>query len=158
MTDEAPAGQSVFYRYRDKSGRVVIVDSLARVPSSSRSTVEAIVAPAPTTSIAALPETIVRDLHLPSFTAGAVTGVLVAVLLFVLLRMKTMLLRVVLLGVLAALGGGVYLGWVRRQAGQGGSLVASPAALIDDARSAVQKMNDRSREQQRALEEIQAER
>jgi len=156
---EAAADQAVFYRYRDISGRVVIVDSITAVPTSARSTVEAIVPPPPpATPLAALPETLARDLHLPSFAAGAVAGLIAAVLLFVLLRVKTMLVRVVLLGVLAAAGGGLYLGWVRRTAGQGGALVASPAALIDDARSAVQKMNERAREQQRVLEEIQSER
>jgi hypothetical protein len=135
---------------------VVIVDSFTRVPPSARSTVEAIAGTPPPAQLGALPATLARELHLPSFVAGAGLGLLLAALLFGLLRLRSVLVRAALLGALAALGGGLYLGWVRRTAGLEGSLVESPAALIDDARSAVQKMNERAREQQRLLDELQA--
>lgn len=155
---ESAAGQAVFYRYRDPKGRVVIVDSLARVPSSARDSVESVTMEAPPTSVVALPVTLARDLHVPSFAAGAGCALLASLLLFFALRAKGALLRVVMLGALVALGAGAYFGWVRRTTGQDAALLESPAALIDDARSAVDKMNERVREQERVLRELEAER
>jgi hypothetical protein len=159
-----PSGDSgTFYRYRDASGRVVIVDTLARVPASQRASAEAVVlAPAGETgasaavSAAALSTAreLARDLHMPSFIAGMSLALLVALAFVALERKLGRLLRGAL--VLGALGLGVvvYFGWVRRTAGQSGDLLASPGALIDDARGAVQKMNQRTLEQQRELKEL----
>jgi hypothetical protein len=66
--------------------------------------------------------------------------------------------RLLLLASVGLLGAGAYFGWVRRTTGHEGPLLASPAALIDDARDAVQKMNERSRQQERVLRELEAER
>lgn len=159
VPEKVSGGGSIFYRYRDESGRLVIVDSLARVPSRAREAVESVVlAPAPGPSVLELPARFAQDLHGPSFLAG-VGGTLALGLLWLLLRRgRSRLVRFALLGALVLAGSGAYLGWVRRMAGQGDSLVASPTALIDDARNAVQKMNERSREQQRVLDELTAER
>jgi hypothetical protein len=156
LRGESAAGQSVFYRYRDPNGRVVIVDSLARVPSNARDSVES-VALEPTSSVA-LPVAVARDLHWPSFAAGAGCALLASLLLLFALRTKAALLRVVMLGALVALGAGAYFGWVRRTTGHDGALMQSPAALIDDARTAVDQMNERVREQERVLRELEAER
>lgn len=154
----SPAGTAVFYRYRDGSGRLVIVDSVDRVPASARGSAEAVALTPPAPSILALPERIGRELHGPSFAAGAASALVIGLVLLALLRARAPLVRMALLGGLVLLGTGAYFGWVRRTTGQDGALLSSPAALIDDARSAVQKMNERSREQERVLQELEQER
>jgi len=156
---------ATFYRYRDGSGRVVIVDSLARVPASQRASAEAVaLAPAgesagasdgalSSTAVSAARE-LTRDLHMPSFIAGLSSALLVALLFVVVGRKLGRLFRgALLLGVLGV-GAVAYFGWVRRTTGQSGDLLASPGALIEDARGAVQKLNQRSAEQQRELKEL----
>lgn len=150
---------AVFYRYRDAGGRVVIVDSIDRVPPSARGTLEQIALEVPRASAGVLPDSIGgRSLHWPSFGAGAACTLLAGLVLFGVLRARGPLVRLLLLGSAALLAAGAYFGWVRRTTGHDGALLESPAALIDDARSAVQKMNERSREQERALRELEAER
>jgi hypothetical protein len=126
------------------------------VPPSARGSLQPVALEAPPASAFALPE-LEGGLHWPSFAAGAGTALLAALLSFALLRTKLPLLRWALLGGVVLLGAGAYFGWMRRTTGHGGALVQSPAALIDDARSAVQKMNDRVREQERVLRELEAE-
>lgn len=158
-TESAAPVTAVFYRYRDPSGRIVIVDSLDRVPASARTSAEPVALAAPPAAAVALPESIGGGkLHGPSFGAGAAAALLAALLVFGLLRARGPLVRVLLLGGAVLLGTGAYFGWVRRTAGQAGPLLESPAALIDDARNAVEKMNERSREQDRVLRELEAER
>jgi hypothetical protein len=138
---------TTFYRYHD-GGRIVIVDSLSRVPSRARGSVETLVIARPPESIAAsLPDLSGQNLD---WLAGlAWLG---------LRRLGQPLLRYALLGGLVLLGAGAYFGWLRRVTGQSGSLVSSPALLIEDARSAVEKMNERTREQQRVLRELESQR
>jgi hypothetical protein len=153
------AGGARFYRYRDADGRVVIVDSFARVPASARSTLEHVTLEAPPAPALALPEGLGGSaLHWPSFGAGAACVLIAGLVSFGLLRSRAPFVRLLLLGGVALLGVGGYLGWVRRTTGHEGPRLASPAALIDDARDAVRKMNERSREQERVLHEIEAER
>lgn len=149
----------MFYRYRDASGRVVVVDSLARVPPSSRSSVEPVALEAPPAPTFAAAEGLARgELHWPSFGAGAACALLAGLVIFAVLRTRGPLVRLVLLGGVALLGAGAYFGWLRRTTGHAGPLLESPATLIEDARGAVQKMNERSREQERVLRELEAER
>jgi hypothetical protein len=153
------AGDATFYRYRDPHGRIVIVDSLARVPAGMRGSVESVVLarpPAPSASRSS--ELSGQTLHWPSFAAGAGCALLAALLWVGLRRSSTPLLRFSLLGGALLLAAGAYFGWLRQVSGQGGPMVASPAALIEDARSAVEKMNARTREQERVLRELESER
>jgi hypothetical protein len=161
---EAPArsvsapGTASFYRYRDADGRVVIVDSLDRVPASARSKLEHVALEAPAAPAFALPESFGgRALHWPSFGAGAACMLVAGLVLFGLQRSRARFVRVLLLGSVVLLGAGAYFGWVRRTTGHEGPLLESPAALIDDARNAVQKMNERSQQQERVLRELEAE-
>jgi hypothetical protein len=152
------AGGTTFYRYHDARGRIVIVDSLSRVPSSARGSMETVVLAPPPGPIAGLPALSLESLHWPSFAAGACSLLFVGVVWLGLRRVGGRLLRFSLLGGLVVLGAGAYFGWVRRVAGQNGAAVSSPAALIEDARGAVEKMNERMREQQRVLEELESQR
>jgi hypothetical protein len=150
------AGGTTFYRYHDGRGRIVIVDSLERVPSSSRGSLETVVLARPAEPIASLQELSEQNLHWPSFAVGAGCMLLAGLAWIGLRRLGHPLLRYSLLGGLVLLGAGAYFGWLRRSTGQSESLVSSPAALIEDARSAVEKMNARAREQQRVLKELES--
>lgn len=152
-----PAG-GTFYRYHDARGRLVIVDSLSRVPPAARGSMETVVLAPPPGPIAGLPDLSGQSLHWPSFAAGACCVLFAGVVWLGLRRVGGRLLRFSLLGGLMVLGAGAYFGWVRRVAGQGDGAVSSPATLIEDARSAVDKMNERMREQQRVLKELESQR
>jgi hypothetical protein len=47
-----------------------------------------------------------------------------------------------------------YLGWMRRSTGVTGAALASPSAVIQDAKSAVEKMNAHVRAQEAELKAI----
>jgi hypothetical protein len=135
----------------------VIVDSISRVPSSARAAVETIVL-APRHEPINLGGLSAETLHWPSFAAGATGALLLGLVVLGLRRAGTPMLRFALIGGLVVLGAGAYFGWLRRVTGQGESMVSSPATLIDDARSAVESMNARTREQQRILKDLESQR
>ena len=161
VRSEAPEGAhgsgeaAAFYRYRDSSGRVVIVDSLSRVPSSQRAAAETVVlAPVGESSAASTARELARDLHMPSFIAGVGLALLLGLVLVLVGRKLGRFFQAAL--VIGAVGLGVvaYFGWLRRTTGQSGDLLASPSTLIEDARGAVRKMNERTEQQQRTLKEL----
>jgi len=145
---------ATFFRYRDGQGRLVIVDAASKVPSSARGSVERI-SLAPRETSLGLPRDF--ELHGPSFAIGLASAALVGLVLLGTRRRSKLLRLALMLGV-AALLGGAYLGLSRRLAGQSGALLATPDALIQDARDAVEQMNARTREQQRVLQELERER
>lgn len=154
MDDATGGNAATFYRYRDAQGRTVIVDAPSKVPGSARGSVERISLGPRDTSLG-LPRGF--ELHGPSFAIGVFCAVLVGLVLLGT-RRRSRLLRVALVLGVAALLGGAYLGWSRRLAGQSDALLATPDTLIQDARDAVEKMNARTREQQRVLRELEGER
>jgi hypothetical protein len=147
----APAASQagVYYRFWDAQGRLHIVDSLAEVPAPLRARAERI-------ELAALPHQPSPShsgTHWTSFGLGV--GAALLVLLFVSVRRGSgALLRLGLMIGAVALLALAYFGWIRRQSGQSESVLASPSALIDDARRAVDQANRRNREQEEALKEI----
>ena len=150
---------ATFYRYRDAQGRLVIVDNPSRIPQSARASAERVeLSAAPAATTLPTPTELVRDVHWPSFAAGGACAVAVTLVVLALRRRARRFVRLALLGGVIALGAGLYFGWARRLAGQGGGLVSSPQTLIEDAKTAVEKMNDRSREQERVLKELENER
>jgi hypothetical protein len=152
---DGTAGGDAFYRYRNAEGRIVIVDSLARVPPLLRGHAEGVVLATPTEAPGL--GGLARELHWPSFLAGASVAVVTCLLFLALRRTGKRLLRVAFVLGLTVLGVGLYLGWARRMAGESAALISSPSALIDDARAAVEKMNQHNIEQQRALQELERE-
>lgn len=161
-----------FYRYKDARGHVVIVDSLSAVPRAERATAERIkldsepaievpvpratetprAAPLPTaTQLAELED---LGVHWPSFAVGFGSAVGLALLFFGLRKLSTPLGRFVLFvgGVLLLVA--FYLGWLRRSTGQSDSPFASPSAVIQDARRAVEEMNQRNKKQDQEIDEI----
>lgn len=151
---------AVFYRFTDASGRVHIVDSLDLVPAPQRARVERIQYDArdeQTPVNGLLPEHGSLSEHGPiawPTLALALAGVVVLWLVFRRLPgTLRLVLRLALVASLVALIGGAYLGWTRRVTHQSSDLIASPGALIDDAKSAVEKMNSRMKTQQDELKE-----
>jgi hypothetical protein len=135
---------------------MVAVDSLARVPPQLRGSAERI-ALTPEARLESLASAFAHELHGPSFLAGAFTTLVVGLLLLALRRRAQRLVRMALVFGLVLLGGGLYFGWVQRNAGQSSEFFSSPKALIEDARSAVEKMNQRTREQEGVLQELERE-
>jgi hypothetical protein len=153
-------GGAVFYRFTDSSGTVHIVDSLDRVPAAQRERAERIQYDDSLNNGEAPHQHSVSVLQPPAglsgwpmFGLGAGAVLLMVVLLRVLPGARGTLLRAAIALAVVALLGGAYLGWARRVTHQSGDLLASPSALMDDAKSAVEKMNARLKDQQRQLKE-----
>jgi hypothetical protein len=152
-----PVDGTQFYRY-DDGGRVVIVDSLSRVPARLRDSVESIRIEQPSVvSLLALRE-LPQRVHWPSFGAGAGAALVVTFAVLALRRRLNGLMRWALIAGVLALGAAAYFGWLRRMTGQSEQLLSSPQSLIEDARATVERMNERTRAQQRELHELETER
>ncbi len=156
----SPGSNAVFYRFADASGRVHIVDSLDLVPEPQRARAERIQYDArdeQTPVNGLLPARGLLAEHGPIAWPTVALGIGGAVVLWLVFRHLPGTLRVVLrlalVASVVALVGGAYLGWTRRLAHQSSDLIASPGALIDDAKSAVEKMNARMKTQQDELKE-----
>ncbi len=175
MTDRAEAGGQVFYRFETDDGRLVIVDSLSKVPTTLRDDVERIdfggaVARPKQGSYNVVGASGQADdggqpvnvgfggIELSSFGLGVGAGLFGAALLyFIVGRRGGGLGRLVFGGVvvlgLAALAGGAYLGWMRRATGVGQEAFASPARIVEDAKEAVRGVEAQRRAQEQLLEE-----
>lgn len=151
----------VFYRWVDGDGRVHIVSSLDSVPEADRLKAALVLLNGADSSHGEYPALGSASFWQPEWTSFA-AGFGVALLLVLIYRLLPSGLRsvtrwAIVLGAAAALTG-AYLGWVRRSTGAAGAgALASPSALLEDAKSAVERMNKRQAEQQRELQEIQAE-
>lgn len=174
------SADQVFYRYEGHDGRVLLVDSLDKLPAEVRAKAKRISfegsgkaagngtlaelltgsdrasdGAATTQSPASL-----ASLHLPSFALGVATGLGVFFILRWLLQPsstsfgKRVVLSVALTAGLAAVLGALYLGWLRRSTGQTDGLVATPTELIDDAKRTMQLVEERRKEQQRQLDDL----
>jgi hypothetical protein len=143
------------YRYRGPDGRIVVVDTLSEVPEAQRPSAERVVAiDRPGT---APPASGPWRFDWPSAGVGFGAAALLAVVLFASRRGSRLVFGVVLVLGLCVLGMGAYFGFLRQSTGQGGSTFASPSAVIDDAKRAVDHVDRRNREQERQIEEIQRE-
>jgi hypothetical protein len=152
---------AVFYRFTDAKGTVHIVDSLDGVPTAQRERAERVQYDDWTPvngdrSHQGIASVLHRADALSGwqmFGLGATTVLLMALLFRLLPGARGPVLRLVLVLCVVALLGGAYLGWTRRVAQQSNDLLSSPGAMIEDAKSAVDKMNARIKEQQAQLKE-----
>lgn len=151
-----------FYRYTDGEGRLHIVSSPDSLPPEARAKAQQI----------ELNATHVRAEHVIAPSSPALSfelqgfsfalGFAAALVLALLFRFLPSSLRfvsrlAVVLGV-AALGAGLYLGMIRKSTGAADSgALASPGALIQDAKDAVRKVEQRRRDQEAELRAIEAE-
>lgn len=151
----APASQtSVYFRFQDAQGREHIVDSLDEVPEAYRSRAVRIeLAPGsesqhPTSSFS------VSSIDARSCSVGLGAALVLGLLVLCMRRGRRLLLKLAFLAAAVVALATAYFGWLRRETGQGQSLLAAPSALIDDARHAVDKMNQRTKQQEQMLREI----
>lgn len=155
---DGSAGGAGLYRYVQADGRLVFVDSLARVPEQLRRSAEPVQLRREAAEKSVLTGGGAGPLDVPSFAAGLGAGALGALLWLLLWRRSRRLGSLALTAGAVLLGAGAYLGWLGRVAGTRDSALATPSALIEDARAVVESMNRRNAEQQRLLNEIAAER
>jgi hypothetical protein len=145
------ASTAVYYRFQDANGRTHIVDSLDSVPQASRPQAQRIeYQPQPEPSVLQLPRTLSTW---QIFGLGFVAALLVTFLFRRLPGTMRMVLRMGIIGGVIVLLGGAYLGWMRRATGQSHDALASPTAIIDDAKGAVDKMNARMAAEQAEIKE-----
>lgn len=153
-----PGNQQTFYRWVDASGRIHIVSSLDDVPQAERPKSGVVsLTPDESPTVPSLQIAAWRP-DWASFGVGFAVALLLAALFKMLPNGLRTASRVALaLGVAVVLTG-LYLGAVRRSTGvPGASVLASPSALIDDAKGAVERMNLRQKQQEEELKKIQAE-
>jgi hypothetical protein len=144
---------AVYYRFQDASGRTHIVDSLDSVPQASRPQAQRIeYQPQPEPSVLQLPHTLSTW---QTFGLGFAGALLVVFLFRRLPGTMRLVLRMGIVGGVLVLLGSAYLGWMRRATGQSSGALASPTAIIDDAKSAVDKMNARMAAEQAEIKEAQ---
>jgi hypothetical protein len=154
MKPESKPAQS-FYRWVDHEGRLHVVSSLDAVPLSERGKLEQV------TLNAAEPSLMEPAGWRPDWSSFAL-GFGAALLVTLLLRLlpgswKRATGIVLALAAIVLLTGG-YLAAVRRSTGvEGASALAAPSALIQDAKDAVQKMNERQLLREKQLQEIEQE-
>jgi hypothetical protein len=141
-----------FYRWVDAQGTVHVVGSLDAVPAAERAQLEQVVLKG-------------REAPIPLAAgfrpdwASAALGFGAALLLALLIpRGWKGATRVALVLAVGALVTGAYLATVRRSVGlETGGAFSSPSAVIQDARDAVNKMNERQRLRDQQLEEMKKE-
>jgi hypothetical protein len=150
---QEPPGRASFFRFTDASGRVHIVDSLDLVPEASRANAEH-VRYGEETAVNGLPS-VPGLAGWQIFALGFGAAVLIGLLVRHMPGTLRLLVRLAIVAGVVALASGAYFGWIRQTTQQPGtSPLATPGALIDDAKSAVEKMNARIRTQQAELKEI----
>jgi hypothetical protein len=152
------SGSQTFYRWEDAQGRVHISSTLDGVPQSDRASSARIeLRGEESLSHYAAPR---APLHVdwPSFAAGFGVAAIFGLVLRSLPERVRWVWRLAVIAGVGALLAGAYLAALRREAGLGdGSALASPAALVDDAKVAVKRMNERLEQRDEELRKIEAE-
>ena len=143
---------AVYYRFQDSSGRLHIVDSLESVPQALRPQAQRVTYSEQPTSAAALLQRGLSSWQM--FGLGFAAALLVVIVFKRLPGTTRIVLRLAIVAGVICLLAGAYLGWMRRATGQASDALASPAQIIDDAKSAVAKMNARQEADQAQLKEI----
>lgn len=143
------AKQQTFYRWVDAEGTVHVSQSLDAVPAAEREKLEQVELQAPEAASGFRPD-------VASFALGFGGALLLS---FLIPQSWRGVARVVAVIGAVVLATGAYLGWLRRSTGADpNAVLASPSALIRDAKAAVEKVNERQRLQQQELQEIEQER
>jgi len=152
------ARTEVYYRWTDGDGRVHLVTSLDAVPVAIRPRVERLElgVPDPPT-VAERARSVASNDTGTLLLIGAGVGVALIVASRFLPHGLRWLAKLGAFAIVAALLGGLYLGMLRRSTGSSSSLLATPSAIIDDTKRAVEKINQRQKAQEEELRRIQSE-
>jgi hypothetical protein len=155
----AKSGSQTFYRWEDSQGRVHIASNLDGVPANERAGAARVELNGyDSLSHYAAPPRGLPRLDWPSFGLGFGLALIVALIFRFLPRGMRWTFRFAIVIAVATLLMGAYLAALRREAGLGdGSALASPTALVDDAKGAVKRMNDRLQQREEELRKIEAE-
>jgi hypothetical protein len=147
-----------FYRWVDSEGRLHVVTSLDSVPRSERAKAERVTFTGETT-LGGAPSATSSEWRLEpgSFGLGFAAALLISLLFRLLPNGWRSLTRIAVVLGIAALLTGLYLGGIRRTTGAGGASLATPSALIEDAKAAVEKLNQRQKQQDEELRQLQTE-
>jgi hypothetical protein len=142
---------TVYYRFADAKGTVHVVDSIDGVPYALRGRAQRVEYEAqPAASALRLPSSLTRW---QTFGLGFAAALVVVFLFKRLPKTMRLVLRFAIVGAVAALLVSAYLGWMRRSTGASTDALATPGALLEDARSAVAKMNARVQAEQAEIKE-----
>lgn len=158
------ASEGTYYRYESADGRVLITDSVDKLPPEARGSAErvepvAIAQPSPTSTASVVPDVVHREaaargIDATSFVLGFGAALAVAAVLFLLAKGSRLVLKVVVGTGVVCLLGAAYLGLLRNSTGQGDGPLATPGDLIEDARKAVRAAEQRQLEQQQLLDQV----
>lgn len=96
----------------------------------------------------------VKELDLPSVAVGFAMALGFWLLSLLIRRSGRLLFKVGLVLAMVALVAGAYFGWLRRTAGLSDGHLASPAAVVDDAKKAAKQMQDRLQKNERILKKL----
>lgn len=148
-----------FYRWVDADGRLHVVSSLESVPPAERGKVAVVTLQADASpTLPSLEHVTAWRPDWISFAVGFGIALLLAALFKLLPNGLRFASRAVLVLGVGALLTGLYFSAVRSSTGaQGGSVLTSPSALIQDAKGAVEQMNLRQKQQEEELRRIQTE-
>lgn len=154
-----------FYRWVDAQGRLHVVSSLDAVPVAERAKAERVtltgdtaIGSVPASVPTSAPAKAAWHFDLGSFGIGVGVALAVALILRWMPGAGRGLLRVAVVLGIAALLTGLYLGSIRRATGASeGGAIATPSAMIEDAKAAVEKLNQRQKQQDEELRKLQAE-
>ncbi len=96
----------------------------------------------------------VKELDAPSVAVGFALSLVIWVGSSVVRRSGRLLFKLLGLSLIVVLVLGAYFGWLRKAAGLSESQLSSPAALIQDARGAANKMQRKLRKTERTLRRL----
>ncbi len=156
-----------YFSYTDGNGTEVIVQHLHEVPPQYRSHAKHIDLSKPAFELRDQNSQVIPArhsglclpgqsscLHWPSVAVGAGSALLLGLVLVLVLRRASRLVRILVgLGAIIALSA-AYLGYIRYRAGLSGPGLAGPGDLLEDARKAVKAVNRRNAEQARSLQAV----
>lgn len=157
--DNRDDSEMPIFSYVDAAGKTIITNDLTDVPQSARQNMRIMtsyeVPKRATSPIDALHvPTHVGDVHVASFALGVVCAIVLA-LLFGLRKSGSRVWRGALIALCVILAGGVYFGWVLKQAGLVQDLsVSSPGAFLDHASAAAAARKQQAAQAQEQLREI----
>ncbi|MFO0722515.1 MAG: hypothetical protein U1E65_01950 [Myxococcota bacterium] len=173
MADPSPSASPVeVFQWEDGQGVMHLVDALEKVPAELRAKAKKItffddrpslqkeleqkIPPRVRQEVGQVATRVEKavDLHWPSFGLGVGLAIGLVILWKVVWSGAKLILKLVVFAVIASLLGGGYFGVLRSGAGLGAARLSSPQELIDDAKQVVDQANKHTKDQEKALKEI----